>query len=92
MGLENCRDHTMSFLASNGFHKLCYREWGSPRNRRVLICVHGLSRYRLDFDQIGKELSDYYRVLAVDMPGRGDNDWMPNPMDYRYPFFESVLG
>ena len=77
IGSENCCDHTMPFLASNRFNKLCYREWGGPRNRRVLSCVHGLSRNRLDFDQIAEKLSDYYRVIAVDMPGRGGSERSP---------------
>jgi len=92
MSAENYRDLTMPFLASSGFHDLCYREWGRPRNKRVLICVHGLSRNRLDFDAIAEALSDHYRVLSVDMPGRGGSDWMPNPGDYNYGFFQSILG
>ena len=91
MTTEKWRDRTMPFLASSGFHTLSYREWGSPRNQKVLICVHGLSRSRLDFDTIAEALSDHYRVISVDIPGRGLSDWMPNAEDYNYPFFQSLL-
>lgn len=91
MSAEKYRDRTMPFLASSGWHQLCYREWGDPANRNVLICVHGLSRNRLDFDTIAEALSDHYRVLAVDMPGRGRSDWMPNAEDYNYPLFQNLL-
>jgi len=33
-----------------GLHRMAYREWGDPRNRDVLICVHGLTRSSRDFD------------------------------------------
>lgn len=85
------RDQMMPFLASSGFHRLSYREWGEAKNPKVLMCVHGLSRNRLDFDTIAAALSDHYRVISVDMPGRGDSDWMPNAEDYNYPFFQSLL-
>jgi pimeloyl-ACP methyl ester carboxylesterase len=91
MTTEKWRDRTMPFLASSGFHTLSYREWGNPRNQKVLICVHGLSRNRLDFDTIAEALCDHYRVVSVDMPGRGLSDWMPNPEDYGYPVFHNLL-
>jgi len=91
MSAEKFRDRTMPFLASSGWHRLSYREWGSSENQKVLICVHGLSRNRLDFDTIAEALCDHYRVISVDMPGRGLSDWMPNAEDYNYPFFQNLL-
>jgi pimeloyl-ACP methyl ester carboxylesterase len=91
MSTEKYRDLKMPFLASSGWHTLSYREWGRARNQKVLICVHGLSRNRLDFDTIAEALSDQYRVISVDMPGRGLSDWMPSAEDYNYPFFQSLL-
>ena len=40
---EPYRDLYMPYLASTGFQKLCYREWGAADNPRVVMCVHGLS-------------------------------------------------
>lgn len=85
------RDLTMPILATSGFVKLAYREWGDPANGRVLVCVHGLSRNRLDFDTIAEALCDHYRVVSVDMPGRGLSDWLPNESDYDYGYFRQVL-
>mgnify|MGYP001373435067 CR=1 FL=1 len=82
------RDRYLPFVANSGFHNLCYREWGDGDNPKVLICVHGLSRNRLDFDTLAAALADEYRVLAIDMPGRGGSDWLPDPADYNYPYFE----
>ena len=91
MTTETYRDQMMPFLASGGFHRLSYREWGEPKNPNVLVCVHGLSRNRLDFDTIAAALSDHYRVISVDMPGRGNSDWMPNAEDYNFGFFQSII-
>jgi pimeloyl-ACP methyl ester carboxylesterase len=91
MTTEKWRDRTMPFLASSGWHTLSFRDWGDARNQKVLICVHGLSRNRLDFDTLAEALSAHYRVISVDIPGRGLSDWMPNPEDYNYTFFRSLL-
>ena len=84
MGNELFQDKYLTVLAGGGFKKVCYREWGTPNIKNVLICVHGLSRNRLDFDTIAAALSSHYRILAVDMPGRGNRDWLDKPEDLKY--------
>ena len=68
-----------------GLHRLAYLEWGEARNPAVLICVHGLTRCARDFDALARELSARYRVVCPDMAGRGDSDWLPDPMLYAIP-------
>ena len=65
------RDRSLPFLTAGGFRNICYREWGDPKNPKVVICVHGLSRNRLDFDTLAAAICAHYRVVAIDMPGRG---------------------
>ena len=99
MGKQLFQDNYLTVLVSGGFKKVCYREWGAPDIKNVLICVHGLSRNRLDFDTIAASLSSHYRILAIDMPGRGNSEWLNDPEDYRYlisednhfPVFHNVL-
>ena len=64
---------------------MAYLEWGDPENDRVLVCVHGLTRCARDFDQLAVALSDRYRVVCPDVAGRGDSDWLPDPMLYQLP-------
>ena len=90
MGKQLFQDNYLTVLVSGGFKKVCYREWGAPDIKNVLICVHGLSRNRLDFDTIAASLSSHYRILAIDMPGRGKSDWLNEPEDYRYLISEAV--
>ena len=71
-------------LSPNGFHRVVYFEWGEPAQSRVVICVHGVGRNARDFDVLGEALSSTHRVLAVDMPGRGESDWLAElgPRDF----------
>ena len=75
------RDRSLPFLTADGFRNICYREWGDPKNPKVVICVHGLSRNRLDFDTLAAAICAHYRVVAIDMPGRGKSDWLDNKED-----------
>ena len=72
-------------LDSRGLHRLAYWEWGDAHNPRVLVCVHGLSRQGRDFDTLAAGLCGDYRVICPDIAGRGQSDWLANPMDYAIP-------
>jgi len=60
-------------------------EWGDPRNRGVLVCVHGLTRSARDFDTLARELCGQFRVVCPDVAGRGDSDRLADPMLYAVP-------
>ena len=75
----------------HGFHFMRYVEWGDPNNKHVLVCVHGLTRNARDFDYVAEHLEDAYRVVSVDVAGRGRSDWLRDPSDYTYPVYCSDL-
>jgi pimeloyl-ACP methyl ester carboxylesterase len=56
-----------------------------------VVCVHGLTRNGRDFDALASTLSDRFRVLCPDMPGRGDSEWLPDPNDYIFPTYLTAL-
>jgi len=68
-----------------GLHRTAYLEWGDPKNERVLVCVHGLTRCARDFDTLAAALSVHYRVVCPDVAGRGDSEWLADPMLYQLP-------
>ena len=68
-----------------GLHRIAYLEWGDPKNERVLVCVHGLTRCARDFDALAAAMSDRYRVICPDVAGRGDSDWLSDPLLYQVP-------
>ncbi|NDP42155.1 MAG: alpha/beta hydrolase [Aromatoleum sp.] len=85
------RRHYLTGLSPHGCHRVAYFEWGAAANPRVVICVHGLSRNARDFDVLGEALAPTHRVLAVDMPGRGESDWLADPNDYVFPTYLTTL-
>ena len=74
-------------LDSRGLHRMAYWEWGDPANRRVLVCVHGLSRQGRDFDTLAADLCGTYRVVCPDVVGRGQSDWLADPTGYAVPAY-----
>ena len=84
------RNHFRS-LSPHGFHEVVYFEWGDAGESRVVICVHGVGRKARDFDVLGEALAPTHRVLAVDMPGRGESDWLTDPNDYVFPTYLTAL-
>ena len=85
------QQRALSCLDPQGFHKLAYREWSGPAGAPTLICVHGLTRNGRDFDVIARALSDRYRVVCPDMPGRGLSDNLPDPAQYNYALYLADL-
>ncbi len=79
------RDHVISDReATGGSRRLAYTEWGDSGNPDILVCVHGLTRNSRDFDYIAESLQSDYRVIAIDMPGRGRSDWLNDKTRYNY--------
>lgn len=74
-------------LGARGLRRMAYWEWGDAANSRVLVCVHGLARQARDFDTLARALSDAYRVVCVDVVGRGQSDWLPDPGGYQIPAY-----
>ena len=81
----------MQCLSPKGLHRIAYLEWGDPRNRDVLICVHGLARSSRDFDDLARALCGQFRVVCPDIAGRGDSDRLADPMLYAIPQYVSDM-
>jgi len=87
----SARQRFVQCASPRGLHRMAYLEWGDPENERVLICVHGLTRCARDFDNLAAAMSDRYRVVCPDVAGRGDSDWLGDPMLYQLPQYVSDL-
>jgi pimeloyl-ACP methyl ester carboxylesterase len=87
---QPCRNRFRS-LSPHGFHEVVYFEWGDARASRVVVCVHGVGRNARDFDVLCEALAATHRVLAIDMPGRGESDWLADPNDYVFPTYLTTL-
>ncbi len=79
------RQKTVQCLSPTGLHDMAYVEWGDPANRKVLVCVHGLTRCGRDFDFLAQALADEYRVVCPDVVGRGRSAWLRDKTHYGIP-------
>jgi pimeloyl-ACP methyl ester carboxylesterase len=85
------RQRFVKCASPRGLHWIAYREWGDPDNARVLVCVHGLTRCARDFDTLAAKLCERYRVVCPDVAGRGDSEWLADPMLYQLPQYLSDM-
>lgn len=70
-------------LSNEGFHRIAYSEFGTRGDQPPIVCVHGLTRNRRDFDPLAKYLTERNRhVFCPDIAGRGDSDWFEDPQNY----------
>jgi len=54
----------------------------AARARPVLLCIPGLTRTARDFEALGTRLAGQWRVVAVDLRGRGDSAWAKDSLTY----------
>ncbi|HTJ97480.1 MAG TPA: alpha/beta hydrolase [Rhodocyclaceae bacterium] len=80
--MTQMRERSVQCIHPGGMHRMAFTEWGDPTNPRVLICVHGLTRCGRDFDDLAAAMSDHYRVVCPDVAGRGQSEWLPDPIMY----------
>ncbi|THB65799.1 MAG: alpha/beta hydrolase [Gammaproteobacteria bacterium] len=75
-----------SVLCNNpeGYHRIFYREYGNENAEHTVVCAHGLTRNSHDFDFFAEGISDNFRVITVDIVGRGISDWLDNKALYTY--------
>lgn len=59
------------YIAVNGI-KLAYVEW--PGEKGPLICLPSITGHKGTFTNIARSLAPEYRVLALDLRGRGESD------------------
>lgn len=83
--LAEPRRRSVQCASPRGLHRMSYLEWGDPRNRDVLVCVHGLTRNGRDFDDLARALCGRWRVICPDVAGRGDSDRLADPRSYAVP-------
>ncbi len=62
--------------------RLYARDYGGEAQATTLVCIPGLTRNSADFEDLCAVLAKDYRVLAVDLRGRGKSAYDPNPRNY----------
>ena len=83
---------------ASGGHRMAYWQWGDPQADHVVVCAHGLSRQGRDFDVLAQALcaradkaGHPLRVVCPDVVGRGQSDWLKDPMGYQIPNYAADM-
>lgn len=71
-----------SFFILPDSRKLAIYEWGDKNSKDIILCVHGLTRNARDFDFLAEYFSGKYRIIAIDVAGRGKSDWLIDKTAY----------
>lgn len=78
--------HTDGWYWSGDGLRLHYREWAGaphvPADRPALLCIPGLTRTAADFDGLAQHLAGQWRIIAVDLRGRGESAWPRDSLTY----------
>ncbi|MDB5702965.1 MAG: alpha/beta hydrolase [Sphingomonas bacterium] len=70
------------YWASSDGLKLHYRDYPGRDDRPPILCLPGLTRNARDFGALAARLSPDWRVIAVDLRGRGESAYAKDPMTY----------
>jgi pimeloyl-ACP methyl ester carboxylesterase len=73
----------------NEEYRMFYTAWGLPEEcKKTLLCLHGLNRNGRDWDYVAQHFAQLgYYVIAPDIVGRGNSDYLINPTGYEIPYY-----
>lgn len=63
--------------------KLHYRDYDGNRNRPPILCIPGLTRNARDFEPVADRFAGDWRVISIDLRGRGGSGFDPDPANYK---------
>jgi pimeloyl-ACP methyl ester carboxylesterase len=61
---------------------LRYRDYPGRADRPPLLCIPGLTRNCRDFEPVAEKFAGEWRVIAIDLRGRGQSDYARDPASY----------
>jgi pimeloyl-ACP methyl ester carboxylesterase len=71
---------------SNDGLRLHYRDYAGPAGeggkRPPIVCIPGLTRNARDFEGVAERLAGEWRLICVDLRGRGESAYAKDPMTY----------
>jgi pimeloyl-ACP methyl ester carboxylesterase len=74
-------DWSDGYWSSDGL-KLHYRDYPGEASRPPIICIPGLTRNARDFEGVAARLAGDWRLLCVELRGRGGSEHAKDPMSY----------
>jgi len=74
------------WVSSDGL-KLHYRDYAGGASRPPILCIPGLTRNARDFEGVAERLAGDWRLICVDLRGRGESAHAKDPMTYVPPAY-----
>jgi pimeloyl-ACP methyl ester carboxylesterase len=71
--------------------RLHYRNYEGPRDKPPILCIPGLTRNARDFEPVAERYAGDWRVIIVELRGRGMSDFDPDPSHYAPPYYVADL-
>ena len=62
--------------------RLHYRNYEGPRDKPPILCIPGLTRNARDFEPVAERYAGDWRVICIELRGRGASDNDPDPGRY----------
>ena len=62
--------------------RLHYRDYAGRADRPPILCIPGLTRNARDFAHVAERLAGEWRVICVDLRGRGESAFAKFPLSY----------
>lgn len=62
--------------------RLHYRDYPGRADRPPILCIPGLTRNARDFESVADRLAGEWRLICVELRGRGESAYDKNPMNY----------
>jgi len=62
--------------------RLHYRDYAGPAERPPIICIPGLTRNARDFEGVAERLAGEWRLICVDLRGRGESGYAKESASY----------
>lgn len=62
--------------------RLHYRDYAGRDDRPPILCIPGLTRNVRDFEPVAERLAPDWRVICVELRGRGESAYAKDPMTY----------
>jgi pimeloyl-ACP methyl ester carboxylesterase len=70
------------YWSSSDGLRLHFRDYPGDPSRPPIVCIPGLTRNARDFEGVAQRLAGRWRVLCLDLRGRGGSEFAKDPMSY----------
>jgi pimeloyl-ACP methyl ester carboxylesterase len=70
------------YWSSSDGLRLHFRDYAGDPSRPPIVCIPGLTRNARDFEGVAERLGGRWRLLCVDLRGRGASEHAKDPMSY----------